>query len=90
MTRIQKRSTTDGKETGSQEPSGTDSSHKDQVLMIRPIGQVPMIRNKQNLKENVVSTVERNRHIPKVSHKEGEVLQLWEGKTLQFRFQIKE
>ena len=31
------------------------------------IGQVPMIRNKQNLKEKVASTVERNRHIPKVS-----------------------
>ena len=55
------------KETGSLEPSGTDSSHKDQVPMISPTGQVPVIRNKQNLKEKVDSTVERNRHIPKVS-----------------------
>ena len=48
------------KETGSQlqEPTGTDSSHKDQV---------PMIRNKQSLEEKVVSAVGRNRHISKVS-----------------------
>ena len=55
------------KETGSQEPSGRDSSHKYQVPMISPIRQIPMIRNKQSLKEKVVSTVERNHHIPKVS-----------------------
>ena len=36
------------KETGIQEPSGTDSSHKGQVPMISPIGQVPMIRNKSH------------------------------------------
>ena len=54
------------KETGSQEPSGRGSSHKYQVSMIIPIRQIPMIRNKQSLREKVVSTVERNRHIPKV------------------------
>ena len=34
------------KETGNQKPSGTDSSHKEQVPMTSPIGQVPVIRNK--------------------------------------------
>ena len=34
--------------------------------MISPIGQVSIIRNEKSLKEKVVSTVERNRHIPKV------------------------
>ena len=56
------------KETGSQEPSGRDSSQKYRVPMISPIRQILMIfRNKQGLKEKVVSTVERNHHIPKVS-----------------------
>ena len=55
------------KETGSQEPSGRGSSHKYQVPMVRPIRQIPMIRNKQSLKEKVVSTVERSHHIPKVN-----------------------
>ena len=55
------------KETGCLEPSGRDSSHNDQVPTISPTGPVPVIRNKQNLKEKVVSTVERNRRIPKVS-----------------------
>ena len=54
------------KETGSQEPSGTDNSHKAQVPMISPIEQFPMIRNKLSSKEKVVSTVERNCHNPKV------------------------
>jgi len=31
------------------------------------VGQVPVIRNKRSQREKVVSTVERNRHIPKVS-----------------------
>ena len=46
------------KEAGNQEAAGTDSSHKDQL---------PMIRNKEGQRRKLVSTVERNRHIPKVS-----------------------
>jgi len=49
------------KETGRQEPSGTDSSPKDLVPTISPIGQVPRISPKgsvQSPKEKVVSTVE--------------------------------
>ena len=46
------------KETGNQEPARTDSSHKDQL---------PLIRNKEGQRGKLVSTVEQNRHIPKVS-----------------------
>ena len=42
--------------------------------MISPIGQVSIIRNEKSLKEKVVPTVERNRHIPKVS-----VLRRWQS-----------
>ena len=55
------------KEPGSQEPRGTDSSHEDQVPMIRHTGQVPVIRNKGSQRKKLVSTVERNCHIPKVN-----------------------
>ena len=46
------------KETGNQEPARTDGSHKDQL---------PMIRNKEGQRGKLVSTVEQNHHIPKVS-----------------------
>lgn len=46
------------KETGNQEPTGTDSSNKDQL---------PVIRKNEGQRGKRVSIVERNRHIPKVS-----------------------
>jgi hypothetical protein len=49
----------------------------------------PVIRNKGSQREKLVSTVERNRHNPKVSVK-GNVLQVWEGRALWFHVQIKE
>ena len=56
---LYKRKFINSDETGSRKPSGKDSSDKNQIPMISPTGQVPMIRNKGNEREKVVSTVER-------------------------------
>ncbi|PFX34396.1 Retrovirus-related Pol polyprotein from transposon 17.6 [Stylophora pistillata] len=44
------------KETGNEEPTGTDSSNRDQL---------PVIRNREGQRGKLVSIVERNRHVPK-------------------------
>ena len=54
------------KETDSQDPSGMDSSHKNQVPMISPIGQVSMIRNKLKSKRESCFNCGVKPHIPKV------------------------
>ena len=56
------------KETGSQlqEPTGADSSHKDQVPMLSPIWQDSMIRNKLKSKRESCFNCGVKPHIPKV------------------------